>query len=333
MAHDSCGEPELECELAARTPRRPALRRQLLKLARAGVARGEVASFLDLPVSTVSRWIARTEAQTVLTDAPRSGRPQTFDGAFRIKAIAFYCQAAPLPGCARWSLRDAMAHLENQPASLGRPVSRSTLHRILASHSLRPYRRKYYLQITDPDFFPKMEHLLGLLHHPPDPLFCFDECTCIQALTPLGPDWRTAPGHTRCREAQYRRNGTTDLIAFLRRGDSEVFGRCTPNHNRHTLIDVLREHVEPYPHDAALHYICDNLNTHYHHPEHPRQRSPNRHTPGRGPDACHAHGHPPRQRSLTEPTLRHWPLTAEMANCQKTEQNFRDGALEAAAST
>lgn len=228
------------------------------------MARRAIALLLNLHISTVGRWLARSRESIVLTDAPRSGRPATFDDAFRTKAIAFYCQAEPLPGCARWALSDAITYMKDHPDVLGRPVSRSTLHRILTSHSLRPYRRKYYLAITDPDFFPKMDHVLGLLHDPPDYLFCFDECTCIQALTPLAPDWRTGLGHTRCRESQYRRNGTTDLIAFLRYRDGEVFGRCTPNHQRHTLIQVFREHVEQYPSDATLHYLCDNLNTHFH---------------------------------------------------------------------
>jgi transposase len=157
-----------------------------------------------------------------------------------------------------------VGHLRRHPQVLGRGLSRATLQRILTSHSLRPHRRKYYLQITDPDFFPKMEHILGLLQNAPDYLFFFDECTCIQACTPVAPDRRTNNSRTRCREAHYRRNGTTDLMAFLRYQDGQVFGRCTPNHDRHRLIEVFRQHVELYPEDAALHYICDNLNTHYH---------------------------------------------------------------------
>jgi len=44
----------------------------------------------------------------------------------------------------------------------------------------------------------------------------------------------------------------------------EVYGQCVPNHNRHTLCRVFSDHVQTLPPDATLHYITDNLTTHYH---------------------------------------------------------------------
>jgi len=38
---------------------------------------------------------------------------------------------------------------------------------------------------------------------------------------------------------------------------------CTPNHNTQTLARVFKEHVNTLPSDATLHYIMDNLNTHF----------------------------------------------------------------------
>ncbi|HEC43627.1 MAG TPA: hypothetical protein ENI20_12445, partial [Bacteroides sp.] len=52
--------------------------------------------------------------------------------------------------------------------------------------------------------------------------------------------------------------------AFLRPRTGEVFGRCTPNHNTQTLVRIFKEHVCTLPSDASLHYIMDNLNTHFH---------------------------------------------------------------------
>jgi hypothetical protein len=146
---------------------------------------------------------------------------------------------------------------------IGGTMSRSTIGRILRMHALRPHLKKYFLQITDPDFFPKMGHIIELYLNPPDYLFCFDECTGIQAIQRLAPDFPVRSGNTNSREFQYKRNGTTDLIAFLRPSTGDVFARCTENHNTQTLITVFIKHVERQPENAFLHYICDNYNTHF----------------------------------------------------------------------
>lgn len=130
-------------------------------------------------------------------------------------------------------------------------------------HALRPHKQKYFLQITDPDFFPKMEHIINLYLNPPEHLFCFDECTGIQALERLTPDLPVARGQVYRKEFEYKRNGTSALMAFLRPATGAIFGRCTPNHNTQTLNGVFTEHVKQQPDDAVLHYICDNYSTHF----------------------------------------------------------------------
>jgi hypothetical protein len=176
-----------------------------------------------------------------------------------------YCQQTPpLPGVHGWSLRQAATYFRQHPALLDGPISRASIHRILLEHALRPHRRRYYLQITDADFFAKMDHLLPLYLEPPEHLFCFDECTCIQALRRLTPDLPTNPNRRRCEDFDYRRHGTTDLLAFLDPATGTVFGHCTDNHNRHTLCDVFAAHVQTLPTDAVIHYVMDNLSTHYH---------------------------------------------------------------------
>lgn len=62
-------------------------------------------------------------------------------------------------------------------------------------HSLKPHRNRYFLQITDPDFFPKREHLILIYQNPPEYLFCFDESTCLQAKARFAPDLPVQPGH------------------------------------------------------------------------------------------------------------------------------------------
>ena len=124
---------------------------------------------------------------------------------------------------------------------------------------------RYFLSITDPDFFPKMDHIIDLYLHPPNYLFCFDECPGIQAIGTVVPGLPPTAHKPAYDDFHYRRNGTTDLLAFLQPSTGNVHGRCTSNHNTATLVDVFREHVSLFPSDATLHYIMDNLNTHFHH--------------------------------------------------------------------
>ena len=161
-------------------------------------------------------------------------------------------------------MRDAEQHFQQHPQTVGGAISRSTIQRILGEHSLQPHRSRYYLQITDPDFFPKMEHIVDLYLNPPENLYCFDECTCIQALKRLTPNLPPQAGQPRLEDFNYLRNGTTDLLAFLNPATGRVFGRCTGDHNRHTLSRVFTEHVQTHPSDTVIHYIMDNLSSHFH---------------------------------------------------------------------
>lgn len=121
-----------------------------------GIDRQSIALFTESHPKTVGRWICRVELGRPLEDAKRCGRPRHFTESSRLTVIAVYCQQRPpLPGVHRWSLRDAQKYFQDHSECLGTTMSHSTIQRILSEHSLQPHRRKYYLQITDPDFFPK----------------------------------------------------------------------------------------------------------------------------------------------------------------------------------
>jgi hypothetical protein len=109
-----------------------------------------------------------------------------------------------------------------------------------------------------------MDHLLPLYLDPPEHLFCFDECTCIQALERLCPDLPAAAHQPRREDFDYRRHGTTDLLAFLDPATGRVVGQCVPDHRTQTLCRVFADHVDTLPSDAVIHYVMDNLATHYH---------------------------------------------------------------------
>ncbi|MFQ5500467.1 MAG: IS630 family transposase [Candidatus Zixiibacteriota bacterium] len=228
-----------------------------------GIDARTIAWFVERRPRTVQRWLQRIEAGHDLYDDKRSGRPPIYTEDFYLKTIAFYCARSPLPGCTGWSFRDAETYLECNPAELGASPSHATLQRILTTHALRPHLREYFLQITDPDFFPKADAIIALYLDPPEYLHCFDECTCIQALRRLSPDIPAGNGRPALIDYDYERNGVRDLMAFLRPATGNVFGQCTLNHKTETLCQVFTNHVLSLPLEVQLDYMMDNLNTHF----------------------------------------------------------------------
>ncbi len=146
-----------------------------------------VSLLLRLHQKTVSNWSNRFKSEGSIQDLARSGRPPRITFDIAQKVIAFYCQHNPLPGCSNWSVRWMAVYFQKHPEYLNMPISASTIHRCLASNKLRLYRRRYFLQICDPQFFEKMEKIIRIYKLNPEYLFCLDECTGLQALERIAP--------------------------------------------------------------------------------------------------------------------------------------------------
>ncbi len=197
-----------------------------------------------------------------ITNLPRSGRPAIYPETFKLKLIGFYCQTQPFSNAGRWTLRWAAVHLAAHPECLSATPSKSTIHRILKENSLKPHQSRYFLHITDPNFFPKMEHLINLYNNPPKNLFFFDECPGIQILKRLLPDLRTDEMKKRLEEFEYIRNGTMNVLAFFNYKTGKVFAECQADHKTDTFIEVFKRHVASCPYQEPIHYVMDNLSTH-----------------------------------------------------------------------
>jgi transposase len=232
-------------------------------LADAWIALNTIANLVHCSVSSVRRWIRRAkEGAGELHDHARSGRPAIYPQEVRLHIVAFYCQTRPLPGSGRWTLRWAECRLKADNTAVGAAPSKSTLHRILQSNRLKPHQSRYFLHITDPDFFPKMEHLVSLYRNPPSNLIFFDECPGIQILKRLTPDLQTDGMRKRLEEFEYIRHGTLDVLAFLHHADGKVHLECRANHKTDTFLAVFRAHVNRLPQTEPLHYVMDNLSSH-----------------------------------------------------------------------
>ena len=211
---------------------------------------------------TVCDWRQRFQAGESILDHPRTGRPTTIPAQVAPRIISFYCQHNPLPGCSRWTLRWAHNYLEVHPEILQHSISRSSLHRLLNAHALKPHLRKYFLQICDPMFFEKMEHIIQVYQSSYDYLFCLDECTGVQALQRVAPPLPVLPGLPTYHEPEYIRHGAVSFLSVLHVPKGHVLTQCIPDHTSPTILSCLKIHASQFPQSAELHYILDNYSSH-----------------------------------------------------------------------
>ncbi|MBC8472938.1 MAG: IS630 family transposase [Desulfobacteraceae bacterium] len=221
-----------------------------------------ISSVLGCHVKTVFKWKQRFQTGDGILDRPRSGRPSIIPPEVNHRLLAFYCQYNPLPGYTRWSIRWAETYLQKHLDILQCPISRSSIHRLLKSNSLKPYRNKYFLQICDPDFFPKMEKIIKAYQRAYPYLFCLDECTGLQALERKAPRLPAQGDRPEYIEPEYVRHGTVSILSILQVSTGQVFTECIPDHTSSTITSSIRNHILQYDRSAELHYICDNYSSH-----------------------------------------------------------------------
>ena len=260
---------QIGCSLQQLTPRQY-LRFCGYALGDTALKQTEIANFLSVHPDTVGNWQERynNTEQLDLCDAPRSGRKPIYDSSIQSRFIAFYCQTTSMSEFGRWTLRTAAKQLKETPGPVGQSISRATMQRILARHQLKPHRTGYFLHITDPDFFPKMERIIKLYKSPPKNLYSFDECPGIQVLQRIAPNmWPNGEtSHSWLEEFEYIRNGTLDLFAFLEVKSGQVYAQVRSNHTITTFIEVFRGHVNQAPQEERLDYVMDNLDSHCSYP-------------------------------------------------------------------
>ena len=231
-------------------------------LANKGFTVSNVATLVGCGISTVTRSLKRMTNTGYVVDLPRSGRPATYSDTFKLELIGFYCQTQPFPNSGRWTIRWAAVHLAAHPECVNATPSKSAIHRILKENNLKPHQSRYFLHITDPIFFPKMDHLIKLYLNPPQNLFFFDECPGIQILKRLVPDLRTDKTKKRIEEFEYIRNGTMNVLAFFNYANGKVHAECQADHKTDTFLEIFKRHVASCPAKEQLHYVMDNLSTH-----------------------------------------------------------------------
>jgi transposase len=232
-------------------------RAKIILLSHEGVTVENIALQLDTRPARVSKWRQRfaQDRLSALSDAPRSGKPRTYDGDTEARVLGLLDQSPP-DGYAQWNgplLAEALGD-----------VSADQVWRILRSRGIQLQRRRSWCITTDPEFGPKAADVVALYLNPPENavVVCVDEKPHIQALQRAQgylrlPDGRAVNGFSHC----YKRHGTTTLFAALDVVTGEVQTGHYARRRRREFLDFMNEVVAANP-GREMHVILDNLNTH-----------------------------------------------------------------------
>jgi len=226
-------------------------------------------AFLDVR-SSVGASVGPLE--TFLWQTPRDGGERLvfppLDHAL-VKAVACELVAETKQPLSRQSLADVTARAQK---ALAKPISRSTVWRILDTDAIKPWRYKYWIFPRDPQFAEKAGPILDLYAGtwqgqplgPKDHILSADEKTSIQARIRCHPALPTAPGRPARIENEYERGGALQYLAAwdVRRG--YVMGRCEPTTGIEPFGQLVNQVLseEPYRSSERLFWIVDNGSSH-----------------------------------------------------------------------
>lgn len=241
-------------------PHQLVLRSKSVLLAADGLQNKQIAQRLTVHRNSVDHWRRMflagrlTELQR---EASRPGRPHTVTTPEMERRVVDTVRLRrPLRGT-RWSVRSLAEALHMEPTAV---------YRTLRKYRLQPHRTRGFKFSNDPHFEEKLRDVVGLYLNPPEHalVLSFDEKSQIQALNRTQLILPIRPGLPEGRSHDYRRNGTTTLLAMLNMLDGKVIGSCTKRHRHQEFLRFLEKVEGEVPSGLDLHVILDNYSAHKH---------------------------------------------------------------------
>lgn len=152
---------------ASTTAQRDVLRARIVLAAANGAANAQIARDLAVHVDTVRKGRRRycSDGLDGLRDLPRPGRPPGFTAVevAGVKALACSEPSDHGPVLAWWSVTELAAQANAQGLIRpDRPVSVSTVRRLLAADALKPWQHRSWIFSRDTDFAAKAARVLDL---------------------------------------------------------------------------------------------------------------------------------------------------------------------------
>lgn len=220
----------------------------------------------------VRRWRQRwASGDFSVQDQGGRGRKATFSALDQaiVKAVACERVATTKQPLSRQSLADVT---QRSCQAVGKPISRSTVWRILDTDAIKPWRYRYWIFPRDPQFAEKAGPILDLYAGhwqgkplgPQDYILSADEKTSIQARLRPHPSLPPEPGKPARIEYEYERGGALQYLAAwdVRRG--YAMGRCEEKTGIAPfgrLVDQVLS-IEPYASAERLFWVVDNSSSH-----------------------------------------------------------------------
>ena len=233
-----------------------------------GQSAAAVAGALQVTVKTVHKWRRRylAEGMKGLRDRPRCGAPGRFTVGQRCEVLGIACDAPVnygYPQGSVWTL-DRLTDTARARVA-GPPMSRSSIRRTLTEVHLRPHKIRMWLHSRDPLFKEKVNDVVGLYLAPPTDavVLSIDEKTSIQALERPYRRKPARPGRPGRQEFEYKRHGTTSLIAAFNVGSGKVLHHLGPTRTADDLLCFMETVAEHYRDAKQVVVIWDNLNIHF----------------------------------------------------------------------
>lgn len=234
-------------------------RSKIILMTASGISVANICEHLKTSRVLVSKWKKRYIENGIegLKDQARTGAPRKYTAEIRHKITAEACN--PPDGRTHWTIRDLAKHLD---------LDRGIIERVFKQQAIKPHLIKYYHHSNDPEFEEKMLNIIGLYLNPPENaiVLSVDEKTGIQALDRTQPVLPLHPhGKVKNIPFEYKRNGTTSLLAALDVHSGTITGRCEKRHTNAEFTSFLKELVKKYKRKTnEIHIICDNYSAHKH---------------------------------------------------------------------
>jgi transposase len=210
--------------------------------------------------------------EAVLSDAPRSGTPDTFTPEQLVQVVAVACEDPRESDreITHWTCRELAEEVIQR--EIVDTISPRHVGRILDEADLKPHLSDYWLnneRHKDPAAFDvEVKTVCDLyiaaptLYQQGIHLVSLDEKTGIQALERKHPTRPMRPGQVELREFEYIRHGTLALIANLEVATGQVITPSLgPTRTEQDLVAHIRQTIATDP-DTEWIFIVDQLNTH-----------------------------------------------------------------------
>jgi len=245
-------------------PHRMVQRAQLVKLGACGWDNVRIAARLGVSVRLVRRWRNRFAAKPcmkALDDQHRSGRPPEVPLAVRARLISLACERVgddKTPFRVLWSHGALQVALQSDT---GVRLSISEIGRILRNVQIRPHRVRMWLNSQDGLFAEKCREVCGhyLARKAGVTVVCVDEKRLFAHSHKPG---LKPPGRHPAvrRDFEWKRNGSSVLLAAFNTGTGEVYGECRARRTGDDLVAFMEALAERIPGEVVV--VWDNLDVH-----------------------------------------------------------------------